>query len=294
MNLTLPSPKSGAESGAECNTPGVTVTRFSVGDATLVRVPYVDIVVDAEVVSLTRADVEAHADWANPTWTADGQVRVGAAVWIIESDGRRIVVDPTQAADDILRGDDAALHQAAVADALAAAGYPRESIDTVIASHIDGIGMIAWRDGDEWSPFFPDATFLISRQERDAIADDGPYAPSGGDAFLALDAQGAVTAVDDSHAVTPDVVLTWVGAHSPGHALINVRAGHAVGATLLGHLALSPLHCLVHDSRLHMDPVAAEAVLGTLADGRLLAGPLWPTPGAIRWTGTEITTATPD
>ena len=294
MKLTLPSPKSGSESRAGCNTPGVTVTRYSVGDATLVRVPYVDILVDAEVVGLTRPEVDAQVGWAEPTWASDGQVRVGAAVWIIESDGRRIVVDPTQAADDILRGDDAALHQAAVADALAAAGYPRESIDTVLASHIDGIGMIAWRDGDDWSPFFPNAELLISRRERDAIADDGPYLPSGRDAFLALDAAGAVTAVDDSHAVTPTVELTWVGAHSPGHSLINVGSGDTTGATFLGHLALSPLHCAIGDVGGHIDPIAANDVLRTLADGRLLVGPLWPTPGAIRWTGAEITTATPD
>ena len=123
----------------------VGTTRYSVGEATLVRVPYADVLVDADVVGLTRDQVLA-AGWAAPTWAEGGQVRVGAAVWIIESEGRRIAVDPAQAADDILRtGPDAEFHQQAVADVLEAAGYPRESIDTVIATHIDGIGMIAWR-----------------------------------------------------------------------------------------------------------------------------------------------------
>ena len=103
----------------------VGTVRYSIGDATLVRVPYADVLVDAEVVGLTPDAGRARSDWAAPTWAEGGQVRVGAAVWIIESDGRRIVVDPAQAADDILRdGPDAAFHQEAVAAALAAAGLP--------------------------------------------------------------------------------------------------------------------------------------------------------------------------
>ncbi len=263
----------------------------SVGSATLVRVPYVDILVDADVVSLTPEHVRANG-WAVPTWAEGDQVRVGAAVWIIDSDGRRIAVDPAQAADDVIRsGADAVGHQEAFAASLSAAGYPRESIDTVIATHIDGIGMMAWRDGDDWTPFFPNAELLISRREHEAIAADGPYEPSGADAYLALHALGAVTTVGDEHEVTRDVTMRWTGAHSPGHMVVDIRAGDDA-ATMLGHLALSPLHCVVaRNSRLHGDPVAATAALRALHDGRLLIGPLWPEPGAVRWTGDSIVTA---
>ncbi len=269
------------------------VTRYAVGDATLVRVPYVDVLVDASVVGLTPDQVRAEA-WATPAWAEGDQVRVAAAVWIIESDGRRIVVDPAQAADEILRtGPDAVTHQEAVAAVLDAAGYPRESIDTVIASHIDGIGMIAWRDGDSWVPFFPNAELLVSERESTAILDDGSYEPSGGEAFAALHEQGAVTTVDDEHVVTSHVTTEWTGRHSPGHQLVHVTSGDA-RATMIGHLALNPIHCLMDDCALHVDTPAAIAVLQTLADGRLLAGPLWPTPGAVRWTGTTVTLAEPD
>jgi len=271
----------------------VGVTRYSVGDATLVRVPYVDVLVDADVVGLTPEQVTAH-DWAAPTWAEGGRVRVAAAVWIIESDGRRIVVDPAQAADDILRtGPDAVAHQEAVAAVLDASGYPRESIDTVIATHIDGIGMIAWRDGDTWVPFFPNAELLISERESAAILDDGPYEPSGGEAFVALYEQGAVTTLDDEHVVTSHVTTEWTGKHSSGHQLVHITSGDQ-RATLIGHLALNPVHCLIDDCVLHQDTPAAIAQLQTLADGRLLAGPLWPTPGAVRWTGDQVTTAEPD
>lgn len=265
--------------------------RYSIGEATLVRVPYADVLVDADAVGLTPEQVTA-IDWASPTWAEDGQVRVAAAVWVIESGGRRIVVDPAQAADAILRdGPDAVAHQEAVASALTNAGFGRESIDTVIASHIDGIGMIAWRSDDGWAPFFPNADFLLSRRECEAIVEAGPYQPSGREAFLALHEQGVVTAVDDEHVVTSDVTMQWTGAHSPGHSLVNIASGDDQ-ATMIGHLALTPLHCELGECGPHIDPVAASAALRALGDGRLLIGPLWPAPGAVRWTGDEVLTAT--
>ncbi len=277
-----------------CNTPEMETTRHLIGDATLVRVPYADVLVDAAVVGLTADQVTA-IDWASPTWAEHGQVRVGAAVWIIESCDRRIVVDPAQAADGILRtGPDAAVHQQGVATALTTAGYPRDSIDTVIASHIDGIGMIAWLTNDRWSPFFPNAEMLISRREYEAISEEGPYRPQGSDALLALHAQGTVTTVDDEHVVTSEVMTNWTGAHSPGHQIVNI-ASHGVEATMIGHLALTPLHCATGDCALHLDGPAAAAVLRDLRNREhLLVGPLWPTPGAARWTRDEMQAAPPD
>ncbi len=271
----------------------VRTVRYAIGDATLVRVPYADVLVDAEVVGLTPAQVET-AQWAAPTWAEGNQVRVGAAVWIIESEGRRIVVDPAQAADPILReGPDAVTHQEAVASALATAGYARETIDTVIATHIDGIGMIGWRTDDGWTPFFPNADFLVSRREIEAILDeDGFYRPSGRDAFLALHAQGAVTSVDDEHPVTTDVSTRWTGAHAPGHQVVHIASG-GDDATMIGHLALSPLHCASGEPGPHIDAPGAVSALRELADGRLLVGPLWPAPGAVRWTGDGVQTASP-
>jgi glyoxylase-like metal-dependent hydrolase (beta-lactamase superfamily II) len=255
----------------------------------LVRVPYADVLVDAGVVGLEGAQVEAIA-WAAPTWADGAQVRVGAAVWVIESPGRRIVVDPAQAADGILRtGPDAVVHQEGVAAAIANAGFPRDSIDTVIASHLDGIGMIAWVDGDDlWSPFFPNADVLISRREYGAIVDDGSYRPQGSDALVALHGQGVVTLVDDLHVVTPEVTIRHTGGHSPGHQIVEI-ASRDLDATMIGHLALSPLHCAIDEFGGHVDAPAAVTMLQELRDrGQLLVGPLWPAPGAARWTDGEM------
>jgi hypothetical protein len=154
--------------------------------------------------------------------------------------------------------------------------------------------MIAWLDDDAWTPFFPNATVVVSRRELDAIADpDDPYQPQGGDALVALHAQGAVTTVDDEHALTVDVRTRWTGAHSPGHQIVHIGRDED-RATMIGHLALSPLHCMTGEGKAHNDPSGAAEVLNGLADDRLLIGPLWPAPGAVRWTRDRVETATPD
>jgi hypothetical protein len=267
--------------------------RHRVGDVTLVRIPYVEITVPASTVGLDAGRVRAESEkWADPTWTDGDQVRVAAAVWIIESGGKRIVVDPTSTADDILRGDDAVAHQEAVASLLAEHGYPRESIDVTVATHVDGLGMLGWRTDDGWDRFFPNAPLLASAREVAFVFDESTFEPSGGAMFRALHERGAVTAVGDTHAITDDVSLRWTGAHAAGHQVVEI-ASRGERATFVGHLALSPVHCLIPEGQLHEDVDAAYAELRTFADGRLLFGPLWPTPGAIHWTADTVTAAEP-
>ncbi|HEY2429177.1 MAG TPA: hypothetical protein VGI06_09625, partial [Acidimicrobiales bacterium] len=144
---------------------------FSVGAATLTRVPYFDVPLEAAVAGLTAEQVRA-VPWAQPVWAADGMVVIGQAVWVIESAGRVIVVDPCGAADAFIRTGPAAVeHQDAVIGALDTAGFSRERVDAVFLSHLDGIGMTAIVDADGWwSPTFPHARILVTGAELDWVA----------------------------------------------------------------------------------------------------------------------------
>jgi glyoxylase-like metal-dependent hydrolase (beta-lactamase superfamily II) len=263
---------------------GVSVDAFRVGSVTLTRVGYVDIDLDPAVLGLTAAQVTA-VPWAAPTWaTTDGQLRVGAAAWVIEDGNARIVVDPAQAADDILRSDtDAAAHQQAFAQLLADAGFARDTVTHAIASHIDGIGMFAWRNDDgSWSPFFPNARLLLHERELEAI-DGGDYQPSGTGALADLRRAGIVEAVTTERApVTEHVAVEFTGAHSPGHQVVRVSDSGDV-AVMLGHLALSAVHVA---PGAHAFSDEEQHALTRLRDeGAVLVGPLWPSPGAGRFDG---------
>lgn len=272
------------------------VAGFRIGRVELTRVPYFDVPLEPEVVSLTTEQV-ASIDWATPSWaTTDGKVLVGQALWVIESQDRVIVVDPCGAADQFIRsGAEAIGHQEAALGAMRDAGFPPERVDVVVLTHLDGIGMAAVveRDGS-WAPAFPNARIVLMSAELDFLAAGGPA--QGTEALDALIARGVVDGVHDGYHVTDEVWLQLTGAHTPGHAVVRVDSGDE-RATFLGHLALNPVNvamprCSVRnadDARAAdlLDALIAEAA----ADNALVIGPLWPFPGAGYARGERIVPA---
>ena len=156
----------------------------------------------------------------------------------------------------------------------------------MVLTHIDGVGMAAWRNADgSWAPFFPNARVLLSDIElRQFLA-----APKSDDiqseAWHALIDLGVVGTYADHEQIAPGVCADVRGAHGPGHALLHFGPGDAPLASFIGHLAVSPLHLVSGEcAALHEDPPAAWSLLQrTVEDARLLIGPLWPTPGFGRW-----------
>jgi glyoxylase-like metal-dependent hydrolase (beta-lactamase superfamily II) len=262
----------------------MTVRTIKVGDVTLTRVGYADVSVDSERTGLTPEQVRA-VTWGEPLWADDGQVRVGVAAWIIDSGDARIVVDPANVADDILRTDaDAATHQQAFEQVLVDAGVTRDNATHVIATHLDGIGMLAWRNDDgSWSPFFTEAPILLSKRELDAI-DAEMHCPSRTEVLAEIRAAGAVEAVSDRVDVTDEVTIEFTGAHTPGHQVVRISS-NGERALIVGHLAVSPLHLATgRCPQQHPDPDRAEELLEEFRNeaDTLLIGPLWPEPGAGR------------
>jgi glyoxylase-like metal-dependent hydrolase (beta-lactamase superfamily II) len=262
-----------------------------VGSLQLTRVGYADVVVDPARLGLSPEEI-ASISWAEPLWADGAEVRAGAAAWVIESGDARIVVDPACSADEILRNDnDAAAHQAAFAALLESAGFPRETFTHAIATHYEGVGMLAWRNDDgTWERFFPNAPILISQRELDAM-DAGVFAAEP--IMPLLRAQGALQAVTgDVARVTDDVSLEHTGGHTPGHQIVRISSG-GEQAVIVGHLAVSALHVATGECPPeHMDSgVANDALEKLLAEDTVLIGPLWPTPGAGRWDGRELTPA---
>jgi hypothetical protein len=247
-------------------------------------------------------DQFAQIAWASPLWAENEQVRIGAAAWFAHTGGKRLVFDPVQAADAVLRADPTAeqTHQAAIANVFAEAGFARESVDLVVMSHIEGVGMVAWRDSDGgWSPYFPDARLLVSDVVLREFTDAGPQGEDDLQhaAWSALIAQGCVDTFVDGQQIVPGLHATLTGAHCPGHAAFHF-GGHAGGkpaVTFVGHLAVSPLHLATGEcAALNADPAAAWMRLHELAnDGRTLIGPLWPAPGHGRWVDGAFAPAVP-
>ncbi len=268
---------------------------INLDSATLTRVGYVDVAIPPEAAGLTANDF-AQIPWRTPLWSEGDQLRAGAAIWFADITGARIAFDPVQAADYVLRADRAteAAQQRAIAQLLDSAGFPRESVDLLVMTHIEGVGMVAWRNDDgSWSPFFPNARVLVSDAMLAAFAN----ASGGADgslerqAWQALIDLGLVDTYADGDQIVEGVSVQVTGAHCPGHTVVHFDdAKGARVATMLGHLAISPLHLATGEcAPQHVDPRAAWTLLHAAADDeRLLIGPLWPTPGYGRWVGGEF------
>jgi glyoxylase-like metal-dependent hydrolase (beta-lactamase superfamily II) len=264
-----------------------TVQRFEIGTARLTRVPYFDATLPAASVALTPEEVAA-LPWAIGTWcTGPDEVRVGQVFWVVESEGRTIVVDPCCASDTFLRTLPEALeHQDAAFAAFRSAGFDPDSVDAVLMSHLDGIGMNALVDaGGTWHRAFANAPIVLGDAEWEKT--EARAETSDAAALLALHAQGAVTVMPLPHRVTSEVTMVLSGGHTTGHATIAVESGGA-RALFLGHLAVSPMQAAVdRPVVLHDDPELGGRALrhwleDATRDDALVIGPLWPAPGAAR------------
>lgn len=272
--------------------------RYVVGDVVLTRVPYFDVTLPPESVALTSAQIGA-IPWATPVWAESADaIRVGQAFWVIEADGRTIVVDPCCASDDFLRTGTAALeHQDAAFGAFAAAGFDPATVDVVIMSHLDGIGMNALVDLDGgWHPAFPNAPIVMSEPEWERVGTRAGI--SGAEALIALHADGHVETVALPYAVTPSVTMVTTGGHTAGMATVVVES-EGERALFHGHLAINPLHAAVQtEVVLHDDPALGAAALRTwladaATDDALVIGPLWPRPGGARVTSLDPVVLSP-
>jgi len=268
------------------------MTTLRIGDVTLTRVSYAEVDIAPQQVGLTPEEVAgagAPAEWAN-----GDKPRASASAWIIDTGDARVVVDPAGAVDAILRNDnDAAAHQQAFATLLADAGYPRETITHAVATHLDGVGMLAWRDDDgSWVPFFPNAPIVMTQTELDGI-DALPFEPPGRKVLAQLQDAGAVRGVADDEEITTGVSFELTAGHSPGHAVVRIRSG-GEQAVMLGHLALTPLNLVVQKDANHVQGAMANARLrALLEEDAVFIGPLWPAPAAGRWNGKELVPLSP-
>ncbi len=259
-------------------------TVLTLGDVVLTRVLYLDASIDPAAVGLTPHEVRA-VPWAAPMWADDGQVRAASCVWVISTAGRHIAVDPSGNIDEILHDPaSTAAHQAGYAAAFVAAGIPIESVDTVLLSHIESIGLSAIRDDCGWRPFFPNARLLMSDRALQSFVQD-PLAGQLATAIQTLIDASLVDTFGDGDELAPGVTAEWTGMHNVGHCAFHVGDGENA-ATFVGHLAVTPLHLATGPCPLqHYAPDEAWNWLTSIASdpSHVIIGPLWPSPGAVRW-----------
>jgi glyoxylase-like metal-dependent hydrolase (beta-lactamase superfamily II) len=237
------------------------MTSFRVGDVTITRI--------IEMESPTRADflfADATAqgvlehDWLRPHFAFDdGKLNVCIQALVLESCGQRIVVDTCVGNDKIRRNPQWNQLQGSFLSDMDAAGFPVNSIDTVVCTHlhVDHVGWnTRWTD-EGWVPTFARARYLFGRTEWKHWSN----APATDDGDVVLDSvqpvvdAGLVDLVESDHRLTDEIQLEPTPGHTPGHVSVRIRS-RGEEAVITGDLIHHPVQCaeLEWASRFDVDP----------------------------------------
>lgn len=217
----------------------------------------------------TKAVLE-RSPWLRP-WsvTADLELRIGSSATVIRTPEATVLVDP------FLAFDDPAAHDRRMG-ALDAAGVPALSVDIVIDTHVDGVGVNLVPGTGEAA--FPNARYLVPAAALEELK-SGRHA--GAEGLL-----GIAEPITAPAPVVDGIALIDLPGHAGGH--LGVAIGEPVEAVVCGHLFIHPAQVPNPDTPGLDDdtPTATatrRALLARCADeGIALIGPLWADPGSAR------------
>ncbi len=220
--------------------------RWQVGDVTITKVVELEM---AEPITwlIPRATREelAAVPWLRPHFVNHaGDPILSVHALVIESEGRRIVVDTCIGNDKPRPREDWDHLQGSFLQDLAVAGLPAESIDTVLCTHlhVDHVGWnTRWVDG-RWVPTFPRARYVFARSEFEYWSAN-PELQMGdvmGDSVQPVVDAGLVDLVETDHVVTSEVRLEPTPGHTPGHVAVRIRS-RGEEAVITGDLLHHPI-----------------------------------------------------
>jgi glyoxylase-like metal-dependent hydrolase (beta-lactamase superfamily II) len=203
--------------------------RWKIGDVNVTRV------VDDEINSIghlilpqATPDAMRPIPWLSPFLDGGGKLVLSIHTLVVESRGRRILVD-TCLGNDKERPPVPEWHMRStsfLAD-LATAGSPRQSIDVVVCTHLhlDHVGWNTMRVGNRWVPTFPNARYLFARTEWEYWKDQPEeFGPVITDSVRPIIDAGLADLVEMDHELTDEVRLEPTPGHTKGHVSVRIQS----------------------------------------------------------------------
>ena len=212
--------------------------------------------------------------WLQPHFADErGRLKMSIHALVVETPDRRILVDTCLGNDKERRRIPTWNNlQGPFLSDLAAAGFPRESIDTVLCTHlhVDHVGWNTMLVDGKWLPTFPNARYLMGRVEfehwRSQAGRDDMEAIFA-DSVKPVYEAGLVDLVETDHRVCDKIDLVPTIGHTPGHvsALIRSEGEEALITGDFMHHPCQIAHpewCSTADS----DPVQAQQTRERMLD----------------------------
>jgi glyoxylase-like metal-dependent hydrolase (beta-lactamase superfamily II) len=279
--------------------------RWTVGDVTITQIiestyeGLEDLLPDATAAAVLPIE------WLKPHYiTPSGSLKYSIHALVVDTPSRRIIVDTC-----VGNGKPRAFFpmwdrlQTAFLEDLAAAGFPRESIDVVLCTHLhlDHVGWNTMLVDGQWVPTFPHARYLVERAEfalMDTLDADTRVEPwlREVNAVVMCDSvrpvhdAGLMDLVDGDHRVCDEVRLLPTPGHTVGHVsvVIESRGERALITGDAIHHPCQLVHpewCVIGEFDRERSERTRREVFGGLAGSpTLVIGTHWCEPSAGRIT----------
>lgn len=169
-------------------------------------------------------------EWMKPHFmTEDGRLIMSIHALVIETPDRRIVVDTCIGNDKKRRIPAWTDLSLPFLEDMAAAGYPVDSIDTVMCTHlhVDHVGWNTRLVDGKWVPTFENARYLMATPEFDYWRDQDTDQDSQdifADSVQPVFEAGLVDFVETTHQICPEVRLLPTHGHTPGHCSVLIES----------------------------------------------------------------------
>lgn len=224
--------------------------------------------------------------WPAPDFSrVDGTFVLSVHGLVVDTGARRILVDTcvgnARSSVPMLR-----MLDTTWLEDLAALGYPPESIDTVVCTHLhfDHVGWNTRLVAGKWVPTFPRARHLVTRVEWEHWA--GEPGADLHDTMRPLVEEGLLDLVETGHRVCEGVRLEAAPGHTPGQVAVVVESGDE-RAVITGDLVHHPVQFVEPDvpSMADTDATLAAATRRAFVEryadtGTLVIGTHFPAPTA--------------
>ena len=169
-------------------------------------------------------------EWLGPHFMdTAGNLIMSIHALVVDTGDRRIIVD-TCVGNDKERSIPNWSHlQTSFLKDLEDAGYPRESFDTVLCTHlhVDHVGWNTMLVDGAWIPTFPNARYLVAEKEWhywDAVADEQEYGSVLGDSVRPVIDAGLVDFIDWEYKLCDEIWLEPTPGHTPGHVSVRISS----------------------------------------------------------------------
>lgn len=261
---------------------GNTVDTIVLGDVTLTRVweSFGPVGMTPETFFPDSPAAVWEGSWLEPDFLDTRTRIVNSAIqtWLLRSEGRTILIDTGV-------GNHKERPYAPVwsrlntgfLDNLARAGVRPADVDIVVNTHlhVDHVGWNTYLDGRTWVPTFPNATYLMPKDDFDFWNPANGHKPLLGrgnqnvfeDSVAPVHEAGQTLLWENSHRIDANLLLEPAPGHTPGSSVLTLESG-SDRAVFVGDLLHNPVQILEPD----VNSCFCEDAVGARTTRRKLLG----------------------